>query len=92
MTVNRPAGILTIITATLALLSMASAGVIWVGDSRWVTHDSLNQSVKHIRLGLINDRINELETKIRFNEASRSDEVQYKYYLHRREEILTAGR
>jgi hypothetical protein len=75
-------------TGCLVLLGMLVTGLLWAADKRYVTHDSLTLVLNEMRLGQINDVINELSTKKQYNEATQSELVRLEHYERRREEML----
>lgn len=72
----------------LALMAAVSKGVVWAGNTQWVTHSGLSQALASWRLSEINDSIWELEQKVKFGEASKSDELKLQRQKDQRIELL----
>lgn len=60
----------------LGILVVVSPVLIWASDQRYVTYSSLRLALNEFRRVQLNDSIWELETKVKYGEASKADELK----------------
>lgn len=76
------------ITSALVLGAALLKGVVWAGNTQWVTHEGLSQTFARWRLSQINDSIWDIETKIKLRESTEFDDLRLRRLQDQRQELL----
>jgi hypothetical protein len=76
------------ITGVLVLLGALLKGVVWAGNTQWVTHGGLAQIFNSWRLAQLNDSIWDIETKRKLGESTKFDELKIERLQDQRAELL----
>jgi len=80
--------IFTILVAICTISTFSVKGIVWAADQRYVTQDKLARGFKDQMIQRLEEKINHLELKILYKEASKADQALLKRLKLKRETLL----
>jgi len=87
-TLKRWGATLSVIIALITLSTFSFKGIVWAADQRYVTNDKITQIFKEANIHRIEERIDLLELKVLYMEATKAEQAQLKQLKRKRETLL----